>query len=261
MTKPLALPGNIAHLVDALTDNKTLLDLLRDTNTLVGGGSVLAAHWRNHRRSTDLDLMMPPDAFDTHQDALKQLITGIPADEYVQGTGGAEQTKVFSIKGVLNKQGDIEIVRDGLGRLIRRNNTASNEPTVSKLKLAAEPKEHIIAKKFSRILERHERDYYDIVWAAYRDPDTLVSAIGRHVHPRLLSTSASQAQGAPQELFHDSEKPVLSPRAPDWKDVLAEVMIRIDRHMRTADETPMALPTLDIAKRGVATRRRQEHGR
>ena len=45
-----------------MREHRELLKLLKRTDTELGGGTVLAMHWNNHRRSTDLDFMMRAEA-------------------------------------------------------------------------------------------------------------------------------------------------------------------------------------------------------
>ena len=248
----LKLPDNVMHLVEAVNACEALRDILTATQTQVGGGSVLAAHWGGHRRSTDIDLMMPENAFITHRDAVWEALKSILATEYRRIHGEDRDTIiVLGARNVGGVEGDIEVVKDSLGDQLRRQYRTHDGPILTGLPLTSEAKSYIIAKKFYRMRREHlERDHYDVLWAAYRNRTTLFDTVIRHVDPEIVQDIAMQAQRPAEELFASPHKPVRDPKAPAWKSVLAEVWQAIDTFTTDPGKRNIALPVLKGAGGG-----------
>ena len=246
-----ALPECVGHLADAIRSHRDLLELLQVTSTRLGGGSVLAAHWNHHRRSTDLDLMMKAEAFDMHQDMIEEMLSEIPSEKHEDIVIPEKGRIVIAVRGVYGMMGDIEIVRDELGDSMRTAHTAQSGPLVKQVGLDAEAKIYILAKKFHRMMRGHlERDHYDVLWSAYNDRPTLIAAVTSFIDPETLQNIAMSAQRGPDALFKDQNKPVLDPKAPEWKSVLADVWQAIDTFTTQPGRADMALPKLKGAGGG-----------
>lgn len=228
--KTLKLPSNVQHLIRELNGHPSLLNILEETQTKVGGGSVLAAHWKGHRRSTDVDLMMPEEGFLWKQREIWEALKNIPAKRHRAETDGTGfEIVMMSAARVRGVEGDIEIVRDVLGDDMRREQNVPEGPHVEGLPLASEAKTYILAKKFDRMRRADlERDHYDVLWAALYDSRTLVEAMERHVPRRVVHQIALRAQQPAEVLFADQKKPVRDPKIADWKDMLPEVWRVID---------------------------------
>lgn len=250
----LNLPPSTAYLGDVLTRHEDFLKLLRWTNARIGGGTVLAIHWGNHRVSTDIDLMVPAEAFDRRKDQIRDLLRAIPAKDDDAIVDKIRRTvivfKQIGIKGEDNdppeRYGDIEVVRDNLGDELRRTRDHGTGPLVEPIGIHAEAKAHILAKKFHRLGRQHlERDHYDVLWAAYNDRETLIEAVMHHVEPDSVDEIAADAQENPNILFAQEEKPVLHPAAPGWKNVLGEVWTGIREFTTNPRATHLELPDLE----------------
>ena len=242
------LPESTKHLGIAIMQHRELLRLLRHTGTELGGGTVLAMDWNDHRRSTDLDFMMRAQAFDEHLEELKAMLRGIPAAKHQTIREEVTDTPiVVAARGVGGQIGDIEIVRDELGDRLRSILALPAGPRVSDEAMNAEAKEYILAKKFHRLERGHlERDHYDILWAAYHENDrrTLIDAAMHFTTPETVQTIAMEAQQDPEMLFKERDKRVLDPRAQNWKKVLGEVWQAVDKFTTDPRARNMRLPAL-----------------
>ena len=110
---------------------------------------------------------------------------------------------VLAARAVGGQTGDIEIVRDELGDRLRRNLAIDAGPRVWDVAMEGEAKQYILAKKFHRLqVAHHERDHYDILWAAYNDRDTLVEAAKHFTTPDMCAVdrngSTARRRGAIQ---------------------------------------------------------------
>ena len=242
----IELPENVAHLGAAVRQHRELLRLLRATGTRLGGGTVLAAHWGEHRRSTDLDLMMNARAFDEHQETIRQMLAEMPAIEHSAIVDKTTKRRiVLAARGINGVTGDIEIVRDQLGDSMRTAQRTDEGPRVWDVAMNAEATVYILAKKFNRLQRRDlERDHYDLLWAAYKDRETLIGAAIRFSTPEAVQAIALRAQADPNELFNNEKKQVLEAKAPGWKAVLATVWQAIDAFTTEPKRTRMKLPKL-----------------
>lgn len=251
--RTLKLPRNVEHLIHELKTQRVLLDILEETQTRVGGGSVLAAHWKGHRRSTDIDLMMPEEGFLWQQGEIWEALKSIRAEGHRQETDGTgAEIMMMAATRVGGVEGDIEIVRDVLGDDMRTADRAPDGARVEGLALASEAKTHILAKKFDRLRRADlERDHYDVLWAALYDSRTLVEAMEKHVPRRVVQQIARRAQQPAEALFAGQNKPVRDPKMPEWKGVLPEVWRAIADATENEGE-----PKIDL--RGV---KRADHGR
>ena len=181
----IELPKNVAHLGAAVRQHRELLKLLKATGTRLGGGTVLAAHWGEHRRSTELDLMMKAAAFDEHQETIRQMLAEIPANEHSAIVDKTTKRRiVLAARGINGLTGDIEIVRDQLGDSMRTAQGTVEGPRVWDVAMNAEATVYILAKKLNRLERRDlERDHYDLLWAAYKDREALIQAAIRFSTP------------------------------------------------------------------------------
>ena len=242
----ITLPESVTHLGAAVTANRELSHLLRRARAQLGGGTALAALWDHHRRSTDLDIMIPAIHFDRNQNELFECLRAILAREH-SAIADTELKRriVLRARDVQNLTGDIEIVRDQLGDLMRRREPISHGPHVPELRMRAEAPVYILAKKLSRMSrQHHERDHYDILYAAYRHWTLFVQSMQCFGKPQALHAIVLESQDAPDKLFMRTQKPVLDPVAPQWKDVLAPFWRAVESTITGTRRTPAALPRL-----------------
>lgn len=240
----IRLPESVEHLGQQIRQHRELIKLLKATRTQLGGGTVLAALWGEHRVSTDLDLMMPAAAFDEHQETIRQMLSEIPANEHSAIVDKTTKRRiVLAARGINGLTGDIEIVRDQLGDSMRSANPDAKGEGVWDVRLMAEATAHILAKKIDRLGRRDlERDHYDLVWAAYHDPERLKEAVKGFTTVRQLTEIARRAQKDPERVFENEEKPVREPKAPEWKNMLGPVWQTIARLHDTPAGQPLTLP-------------------
>ena len=98
---------------------------------------------------------------------------------------------------------------------MRTAQRADEGPRVWDVAMNAEATVYILAKKFNRLERRDlERDHYDLLWAAYKDRETLIEAAIRFSMPEAVQATALRAQADPDELFKNEKKRVLDPKAP-----------------------------------------------
>ena len=243
----IELPKNVAHLGAAVRQHRELLKLLKATGTRLGGGTVLAAHWGEHRRSTELDLMMKAAAFDEHQETIRQMLAEIPANEHSAIVDKTTKRRiVLAARGINGLTGDIEIVRDQLGDSMRTAQGTVEGPRVWDVAMNAEATVYILAKKLNRLERRDlERDHYDLLWGGIQGPRGTHSGRNPVQHAaEAVQTTALRAQTDPAELFKNEKKQVLDPKAPGWKAVLATVWQAIDAFTTEPGRTRMKLPKL-----------------
>ena len=245
---PLMLPPNVGNALETIANHPRLRHALRAAGAQVGGGNVLAAHWSDHRCSTDIDLMLPAQAFEARFDDLWSALKTIDAKEHRIVRDSDDVAIVLQAKQVNATNSDIEIVHDTLGDQLKRHHVTEPGAVIDGLGLRSEAKTLILAKKFYRMSRQSlERDHYNVLWAAYRDRDTLIQAAIRHTSPELIQTTAMEAQGDPQQLFKNQTKPVLEPKAPGWKTVLAQVWQGIDAFTNDPTKRAWRLPPLEGA--------------
>ena len=241
------LPDNVRHLATAVRENRELRMLLRAAGAELGGGTVLAEEWKDHRQSTDLDFMVPPKAFDEHLQSLTTMLGNLGAARVAIILGTPQRIPVVvAARGVKNGPGDIEIVRDELGEYLRDKHALEAGPRILDVGMNAEATPYILAKKLYRLQgpEQLERDHYDILWAAYEHWKTLLKTIRTYTTKDAIRQIATRAQQNPEVLFENQDKPVLKPKAPEWKSVLAQVWEEIEKSTANQGRQTPRLPKL-----------------
>jgi len=144
-----------------------LLQIGVEAALMIGGGTALAARW-NHRRSTDIDMVMAPESFRTAAAPLARLLKEVPGAQIRQGRGW--------LNGIL-PEGDVSITT--AEALLADDGPLDRESVFG---LALEPTAQILARKLQYRMwgngEFVARDLYDLCSGAVRNPHAVERALG-----------------------------------------------------------------------------------
>ena len=210
----LVLPDSIQPLFAAF--EREDIDVLIGAGARLGGGTVLAARWNNHRRSTDLDFFIPRTRFDS----LKPLLMGLLRKLEIRLAAPDPPTQSPDVDTLLQlntQAGAIDLV--GMETLSTRRahwlNSDEWIATGTHGPLRTLTTAGILHGKLeNRILRLLERDIYDVAYAARHHPDDLTDAL-YNTSPRTLAAYAHQLETT--TIPTSTEQPVLDPNWPQWR--------------------------------------------
>ena len=219
----LKLPPSIEPLFGALERDD--IDVLNRAGARLGGGTVLAARWNHHRRSTDLDFFVPITRFE----ALKPLLVGLLgriearllSSEMPNAPDADNLLQLNTAVGAIDLVGMDDLTTSG--RHWRNSEewiAQGRHGPLRTLNTGA----ILQAKLENRSLRLHERDVYDVAYAARHHPDDLAEALAR-TSRRILAAYAHQLETMPT-IPTTTEKPVLDPTWTHWRTEAGPEIVR-----------------------------------
>ena len=223
-TTELRLPPDAAWLAGML--DETALGLLGRVDARMGGGTVLAARWNEHRVSRDLDIFIPAPAFDAAFGEINRMQARIGTrlqPERRPNFWTNPRAGVFVIHCPMADGREIEFIRTP--RLGSRDTDIEPGETVhgttgriKTLRTAT-----ILAGKLAtRAPALAERDVYDLAFAAERAPEALTSALGQ-TNEAMVHEFLRRLEGV-DEAPRDDKRPVTEPTWDDWRTHAPEVL-------------------------------------
>ena len=234
----LVLPAKARELLAMLGVEQ--LALLRDLDARLGGGTVLAARWGEHRLSTDLDIFIPAARFDDRFSDINAMQAAVsmrmqPGRTAPMWTNPKAGLMVIQCR--MNDGRSIEFVRVprlaplGRGRIHPEfvHGTRNGLATLSTRRILA-------GKLAARAAQLAERDVYDLAYAAIHDCDNLVRALGdtNTAMVRSLRRALVNVTEAPRQ----EHKKVADPTWTTWRtEAPAHLRTALDEYLRSQTST------------------------
>ena len=228
MTQPeLRLPRYAREVLDRFEESG--LALLGRAGAALGGGTVLASRWGEHRESRDLDIFVAASRFDAlfplinkmQMELQARLDPSVPSREWSNHEAGALVIRVQSTEAT------VELIRDPQ-RPVTRDWTHGEETiagTSGRLKTVSTL--CVLQRKIeNRIHALAERDVYDLAWAARFDESNLDQALERCSYPRVRHFANRLQNLTAVPIRPEEDKPVVRPKWENWRTEAPTVLRR-----------------------------------
>ena len=198
------------------------LEIMRELDARLGGGTLLAALWNEHRESRDLDIFIRAEQFDDNFDKINSMQKRIH-ERANPGTTGEPWTNpkagTLVIK-INTPSGSIELIRDTTKREERQ------EPQMVKGtggRLGThEPEEVLYRKIENRAQALAERDMYDMAWAHIHEPQTLNRALKKCTKGKVRTLREDLS--LVEQIKRYPHKPVENPKWRQWRKEAPRVL-------------------------------------
>ena len=228
MTQPeLRLPRYAREVLDRFEESE--LALLGRAGAALGGGTVLASRWGEHRESRDLDIFIAAPRFDAlfplinkmQMELQARLDPSVPSREWSNHEAGVLVIRVQSTEAT------VELIRDPQ-RPVTRDWTHGDETiagTSGRLKTVSTS--CVLQRKIeNRIHALAERDVYDLAWAARFDPPNLDRALEHCSYVRVQNFADTLQNMTAVPIRPEDDKPVVRPRWESWRTEAPPVLRR-----------------------------------